>query len=144
MSVRPILSSALHVVTNDCITIKSTVLTTQNSSQARYLIRKPCCVRETARCRFKLQIRNRHTTLRSTGIWAGASIPPTTLALFSHSHILPPPRFFSCHPPPLRKQFLDIVYAILCNSMRVFSEFWKLSVRDNDPKKRKIGYKWSC
>ena len=120
MSVRPILSSALHVVTNDCITIKSTVLTTQNSSQARYLIRKPCCVRETARCRFKLQIRNRHTTLRSTGIWAGASIPPTTLALFSHSHILPPPRFFSCHPPPSANNFWTS-YTQFCAILCVFS-----------------------
>ena len=36
------------------------------------------------------------------------------------------------------KQFLDIVYAILCN-LGVFSkssEFWKLSVRDNDPSKK--------
>jgi len=39
-----------------------------------------------------------------------------------------------CH---IHKQFLDIVYAILCNFMRVFSEFWKLSVRDNDPEKQK-------
>ena len=49
-----------------------------------------------------------------------------------HSHVLPSP--FICHP---RKQFLDIVYAILCNFMRVFSEFLTLSVRDNDPKMQK-------
>ena len=30
---------------------------------------------------------------------------------------------FICHSLP-SKQFLDIVYAILCNFMRVFSEFW--------------------
>jgi len=30
-----------------------------------------------------------------------------------------------------------VVYAILCNFMRVFSAFWKLSVRDNDQKKTK-------
>jgi len=40
---------------------------------------------------------------------------------------------FIYHPPPL-KHFLDIAYTILCNFMRVFSEFWKLSVRDNDQK----------
>jgi len=49
-----------------------------------------------------------------------------------------PPRSFSCHLPPPRKQFLDIVYAILCNFMRVFSEFWKLSVTDNHPKNERL------
>jgi len=61
----------------------------------------------------------------------GASIPQQPWRYsrpFSH---VPP--FFICHP----KQFLDIVYAILCNFMRVFSEFWQLSVRDNDPKNKK-------
>ena len=54
--------------------------------------------------------------------------PPTTMALSPpHSHVFPAPIF--CPP----KQFLDIVYAILCIFMRVFSEFWKLPVRDNDP-----------
>ena len=33
--------------------------------------------------------------------------------------------------------FLDILYAILCNFMRVFSEFRKMAVRDNDIKKYK-------
>ena len=29
----------------------------------------------------------------------GASIPPTTMALFSHSYVLTPPPLFSCNPP---------------------------------------------
>jgi len=45
----------------------------------------------------------------------------------------PPP----LSPPPPHKQFLDILGAILCNFMRVFSEFWKLAARDNDTKKIK-------
>ena len=42
--------------------------------------------------------------------------PPTTMAL--SPFILTSPSTFFCHPP--RKQFLDIVYAILCN-LCVFS-----------------------
>jgi len=55
----------------------------------------------------------------------------------AHGAIPPFSRLTPPFPATLpRKQFLDIVYAILCNFMRVFSEFWKLSVRDNvnDPK----------
>ena len=68
---------------------------------------------------------------------AGASIPQQpwhsphshdSFSLFRHA---------SPHPPHPRKQFLDILYAILCNFMRVFSELWKLAVRDNDTKKWK-------
>jgi len=55
--------------------------------------------------------------------------PPTTMALSPQSHVYSPllsPRF----PPPHPKQFLNIIYTILCNFYRVFSEFWKLTVRD--------------
>jgi len=65
--------------------------------------------------------------------------PPTTMALFPFPPFsrIPCPHFL----PP--KQFLDIVYAILCIFMRVFSEFWKLPVRDNDPSKNEKKNKWS-
>jgi len=48
-----------------------------------------------------------------------------------------PPFSATPHPHPLRprKHFLHILYAILCNFMRLFSELWKLAVRDNDTKK---------
>ena len=61
--------------------------------------------------------------------------PPTTMALFPPFSRLP----IFCHPSPPsqppypRKQFLDILYAILCNFMRVFSELWKLAVRVMTP-----------
>ena len=51
---------------------------------------------------------------------SGASIPPTTMAL-RHSHDSPFPATPHPHPPHPRKQLLDILYAILCNFMRVFS-----------------------
>ena len=64
---------------------------------------------------------------------AGASIPPNN---HSAPPILTTPPFSPPNPVPHpRKQFLDILYAILCNFMRVFSELWKLAVRDNDTKK---------
>ena len=70
---------------------------------------------------------------------AGASIPPTTMAL-PHSHDSPS-LSATPHPQPSphpRKQFLDILYAILCNFMRVFSELWKLAVREKmTPKNEK-------
>jgi len=47
------------------------------------------------------------------------------------SHVYPPP----FPPPHPRKKISDILYAILCKFMRVFSEFWKLAVRDNDSTK---------
>ena len=64
-----------------------------------------------------------------------ASIPPTTM----HGAI-PPPLFSRLKPhslsaPPPQTIFGHCIYAILCNNfMRVFSGFWKLSVRNNDPK----------
>ena len=66
----------------------------------------------------------------------GASIPQQPYMALPHSHDSPP---FSAtphpHPPHPRKQFLDILYAILCNFMPVFSELWKPAVRNNDTKK---------
>ena len=53
----------------------------------------------------------------------------TTPPFLATPHFTPP-----SHP---YKQFLDILYAILCNFMRVFSELWKLAVRDNDTTKMK-------
>ena len=38
---------------------------------------------------------------------------------------------------PSSKQFLDSLYAISWNFMRVFREFWKLAVRDNNTKNAK-------
>jgi len=62
---------------------------------------------------------------------AGASIPPTTMALFPHSHV------FFCPPPfPLQTIFGHCIRNF-AQSMRVFSEFWKLSVRDSNPPKQK-------
>ena len=66
---------------------------------------------------------------------AGASIP--------NNHGAPPfsrlpPLSATPHPQPSphpRKQFLAILYAILCNFMRVFSELWKLAVREKMTKK---------
>ena len=57
------------------------------------------------------------------GFHEAASIPPTTMALFPPILMSSPPLF--CQPP--------------LPSPHVFSEFWKLSVRDNGPKK----HKWS-
>ena len=55
--------------------------------------------------------------------------------------ILTYPRLLSAtphpHPPHPHKQFLDILYAILCNFMHVFSELWKQAVGDNDTKNEK-------
>ena len=73
---------------------------------------------------------------------------PSQGRLSPNNHGAIPPILTSYPPFPTTPtgQFLNIVYAILCNFMRVYSEFWKLSVRDNDPKfgqKTKIGYKWS-
>ena len=63
---------------------------------------------------------------------AGASIPPTTMAIFPQFSLLPPlsatPQTIFGHCIRNSVQF-----------MRVFSKFWKLAVRDNDPQK----YKWS-
>ena len=44
--------------------------------------------------------------------------PPTTMALFPHSHVLTSPPFF--YLPPPCKQFLDIAYAILCSFYACF------------------------
>jgi len=65
----------------------------------------------------------------------GASIPQQPWRYSPHSHVLPP--LFVQPPPPQTIFGHCIPYAILCNFMRVFSEFWKLSVRDNDPQKTK-------
>jgi len=46
---------------------------------------------------------------------------------------------FSPPPPPQTIIGHFIQYAILCNFMRVFSEFWKLAVSDNDTKNGKRG-----
>jgi len=55
----------------------------------------------------------------------GRLSPPTTMALFPPFSRLTPS--FPATLPAPRKQFLDTVYTILCNFMRIFSEFWKLS-----------------
>jgi len=63
----------------------------------------------------------------------GRLSPLTTMALFPHSHIFPP---FSATP---RKQYLDIhCIRNFVQFMRVFSKFWKLSVRDNDHPKTQM------
>ena len=51
-----------------------------------------------------------------------------------NSHVSPPFRHPLPHP---RRQFLDILYAILCIFMRVFREFWKLAVTIMTPKNKK-------
>ena len=70
----------------------------------------------------------------------GASIlcPPTTMALSPHSHVFPP--LFSATPSP--QTIFGHCIRNVVQFMRVFSEFWKLSVMDNDPSKTKE-YKWS-
>ena len=70
-------------------------------------------------------------SLYFTCFQAGASIPPTTMALFPvppNSHVLPPP--FRHHPHPTDNFLTFCTQFYAC-----FSEFWKLAVRDNDTKK---------
>jgi len=61
----------------------------------------------------------------------GRLSPNSHGALPPNSHVFPLP--FSDTPP--RRQYLDILYATLCNFMLDFSEFWKLAVRYNDTEK---------
>ena len=90
-------------------------------------------IKSTAIPQISLKTGNQWHNKGSTEMYSEASIPPTTMALF------PPLSRLTLFLPPPSSQQTIFGHCIrnFVQFVRVFSEFWKLSVRENDPPPKK-------